>query len=506
MSQTNKDEDTYKPLKYSEIKQAAGSAEKSGGLSGSLRIKLGEKLWQYKFSLFNKKGADWRKSKVKGGTDHENIGELFSASIGNAISSKKDSNRQDIFSINTPEVKFVGLDPEAKKGKNYGISIASKYLDDFKPFSSLLKNIPYSKIKKDKDGNPKTKEISHVTIRFREKGAEDVDFKQMKKSKLHPLKESKIHGYIYVTDSKMQQGICDALALNMLFGNADINSKGNLGKTKDGKIGAIDFGHAFNNLIHEDGILAKGLGGGGVHHSNGILDFINRDKLLGGRSKLWRDYEAVIPSEAFAKSLHNMADTKDEVRKGVQNAYEQMLALAGEYKDKGNQQMFIDSLQRLNRNVGKEDITDYKNLTDLISKTTDNLEMFATTRCDQMKEVAQMMDLQVEIDKQLKKGTVFPNILKDVQSQYDEIIIDKPVQSITWVKTGAKDKPHIGDLSSYINIRQKQLERDKVIEIVKDVRIKKKFWAAEVLNGVGRAEKKRRDSGIGLSRSSLPSM
>ena len=206
----------------------------------------------------------------------------------------------------------------------------------------------------------------------------------------------------------VKQGISDGVAMNALFGNVDVNAKGNFGITglevKDGKIvkgnaAILDFGHEFNNLIA--GSKAFGVG---VGHENGILDFINRDKVLkaprGAKSKLWRDYKGLIPSELFANSLEKIGASQKKLLEGVEQAQAKIQAMVGSMEDKS---ILALSLQRLNRNVGKKDVQ-FNSVDDMIKITMGNLKEFSVKLTTEMKEVAQLMRLKLDIDKEVAQA------------------------------------------------------------------------------------------------------
>lgn len=86
------------------------------------------------------------------------------------------------------------------------------------------------------------------------------------------------------------------------LGDHDINP-GNFMLLEDGAVARIDFGHAVNDLV-----AGSTHWGGGIRHASRILDFFNRDKLLnsspgGGDTKLWRDYQGLVPSALLAQVL-----------------------------------------------------------------------------------------------------------------------------------------------------------------------------------------------------------
>ncbi|MDJ1305152.1 MAG: hypothetical protein MRQ09_02800 [Candidatus Midichloria sp.] len=81
------------------------------------------------------------------------------------------------------------------------------------------------------------------------------------------------------------------------------------------KIGRIDFGHAFNDLIknwysdHSPSLQSKGA----------ILDALNRDKVNGDTNKFRRYFQGVIPDESFAEALERIDISQDKLINTLQS-------------------------------------------------------------------------------------------------------------------------------------------------------------------------------------------
>lgn len=144
-----------------------------------------------------------------------------------------------------------------------------------------------------------------------------------------PVEASKGVWYIH-PNTKLAQTLADATAVSAILGDHDTNP-GNrmvliLGNELE--IASIDFGHAFNDLIH----AAEIFGGRLRETKHPIFDFFNRhqvaDARLGGSiSKIWRDYEGFVPSELLGDSLIKMGSNHKARAAGLKEAKRQFDAL-----------------------------------------------------------------------------------------------------------------------------------------------------------------------------------
>jgi hypothetical protein len=272
----------------------------------------------------------------------------------------------------------------------------------------------------------------------------------------------------------VQEGISDGIAMNALFGNADVNAGGNMGvqvtRNEAKEITAIhnaailDFGHGFNNLIQGSSLL-----GGGVKEKNGILDFINRGTVINfpkaSKSKLWRDYEGLIPSEMFVSSLKKISGPKVQAKiiEGINSAEKKLLALNEEYREKGaDRGLMKASLQRLNRNIGKKNIK-YKNMEDLIDKTMNNLYNFCKKRSLEAEKVAKIMDLQLKIGQNLNK----PQELAELKEEFKKI--SPKGKAIRWVKETEKKPARKMTFDSFVKAKIKDLKKQNLVSEAKKI-------------------------------------
>lgn len=442
------------------------SSKNTKGVSGSktLQSSEGSKWYQVKYSSLNKKKLlEKAKARAKGkglmvgSLDHENIGELI---IGDAAIAMK-----SVFSGNTdiasPNIDFVSLDPSKPKSQKSGIIIASEFIPNFKDLAGVFR---------DKNELKNNEEVRYLKVNF---NSNIHKITKRKKNKQGVIQCAVELGGADLSE-KVRKGISDGVALNALFGNADVNAGGNMGVQVDEKgnpinAAILDFGHGFNNLIYGPTRF-----GGGVKGKNGILDFLNREKVLkapsGGKSKLWRDYEGLVPSETFVESLEKISSTeaKDIMRGGINSAKAKLKELKEHYNDNHvDLGMMEDSLKRLCRNTGNSKIK-YKNIDDLIDKTMENLEQFTSKRMDQAKEVAKTMKLQLAIDELAKDPE---KTLEAAAAKYYELNgikqnnlagnLRAPNVKIQWVKTDSHNPAKNCTLEEYFKAKQAELNQEQ---------------------------------------------
>lgn len=459
---------TVTPIPYEEFQW--DSVAKSGGLSGSVSIDDSKKQkYQFKFSVFKKKWKDKPKAYAKGFTDHENVGELIAGELATSVKKAMGSH------LASPEINFVSPNPEAKsKQEKRGVNIVSKYLSGFRDMEGLFR---------DYTSFPKQKKIRYLTVDFT-KNQNESGITAKKRKVKDKLQVSRTATLGIADNEELKQGLSDGVAMNALFGNVDVNAKGNMGLQTDpvtGKknVAILDFGHGFNNLITQVTGVQKAFGsGGGLTHENGVLDYINREEVLGGKSKLWRDYKGLIPSEMFVKSLNKIAASQDQMLEGLQSAQKKLHGLSASMgKDT---QMLEASLQRLNQNIGMDKVQDFKSVDELIDITMSNMQKFTSQRKTEMKEVAQVMDLQLKIDAHIKENPKDTRIPGELAAAYDKLKLG-PKGEITWVKSDAKTPAKKANLAEYMKARKAELGVSKEKKTEKTA--KRGSWVSKVGNG-----------------------
>lgn len=406
-------------LDYSAFKYGSGTA--SGGVTGSSKMEADiggtSSSFQLKKSILD---ASSSRRRMDGGKDHENFGEFIASQIG-----------RHVLGSAVPEVFLV---PDKEKNR---VMVASKYLngalgtlDEYAEKDGVSQRKKFSVLKK----KPKKE---HVIVTFGESDA---------------------YNHKYGLKEKHRTDVARSMAYNVLCGNHDVNP-GNLIVTNDG-ICPIDFGKAFNKLITGPELI----GGQIRNKDNRILDFLNRETVThlkpGHRqSKLWRDYENLVPSQELAKALKDISEAPG-IQSGVEQAKAGFLEIMEQFKENpGMQKHIVASLREINRNIGALPISD-SDPANVINKVFDNIKNFYVSGQKQMADTAKLMQLQVDIDafihdknnKQLKDKII---------SAYNGLQTKPGIKTgnneIGWIKTSKTSPSFKGTLDQYIKHRTKEL-------------------------------------------------
>lgn len=398
-----------------------GSAVDSGGATGSMQVTgEGGQKYQLKSSI---KNAKWSRRVKARGTDRENFGEVIASCIGREVLPATDG--VDL----VPEVSMV------HDTRNNTASVASKYLDNVQgTLDDFAQN-------------------------------QDVKFKKHTRT---TFKDPPAPGEVSLAgdgdDKKLlRQDLANAIAVSVIIGDHDVNP-GNMLHVKDGKgrdrVARIDFGHAFNDLLN----APKAFGGQVANKDNTVMDFFNRETVGHLRSqkretKLWRDFDGIIPSEEMATALEAMAAKQDNVGKGIAVAAQQFSEMSA--KDPTLAQHIKKSLAAISNNVTGEKLDTSKPVDQCIVKAFENLSNFSTKQCEQMRDVATVMQLQVAIDEGIAKDggkNIDQDMLKDMTNQLKgKAGIEKDGQ-IQWMKNSRHSKAFKGTVTEYIAHRKEQLQ------------------------------------------------
>lgn len=436
--------DQNKPwiLSYSGFKDS--EVVSSGGVTGSGRAKnkITGKLYQLKNSI---KDASLLRKAQDGGKDHENFGEVIASSVARALTGS------DIEG-NTQAVPKVFLVVDKERGRALAASEhlpnVQGTLDDYAKEKDGVKQ-PEKIVKKATKKKKAKVKKDHVKVSFSEKS--------------NPEK----HKFGLAGDDRatLRKDIADGMAIDFLSGNHDVNP-GNFLITKENGVDRarpIDFGKAFNKLLE----TSESFGGQVRNKDNHILDSLNRETVghlkKGHRTtKLWRDYEGLVPSQELADSFAKLGNAEG-LQKGLDQGKANFLALLDEFKDNPKVIKHItDSLQKINKNVGGYEITTNDPKT-IVDQVFDNVGTFYKTGQEQMKDVSKLIQLQVDVDKSIKE----PNnkeLQEKIKKDYEELKDKKGIKSgegIEWVKN-SKDKPAFkGTLDEYIKERTAELALKK---------------------------------------------
>ena len=261
----------------------------------------------------------------------------------------------------------------------------------------------------------------------------------------------------------MRRDIAKGIAGSIINGDHDINPGNFVVVTKDGKDRAarIDFGHAFNDLLN----ISTVFGGTVRNKDNQVLDFLNRESVaglkFGAKSKLWRDYPGMIPTQEMADAFKEVSQSTG-LSQGIAAGREEFLALLEAMernKDEEGIAHLKKSLDAISSNisgVGLDPVLSPKKET--INAAFTNIEQFAKDNQQKMADVSKLMQLQVNIDKIIegkKKGNEpTKEQIDQIKAAYAELEkatgIGQKGGGLEWVKTSASKAAHKGDLESYI--------------------------------------------------------
>ncbi|MCH9756839.1 MAG: hypothetical protein K0U37_06595 [Gammaproteobacteria bacterium] len=412
--------------------QSKSATQSTGGVTGSHRIELEGKYHQEKNSLRDKGFFNARRIKAAG-TDRENLGEVVAACHASAYLGEE----------HAPNVQTY-YDAERKH-----VEITSEYLENtqgtmdeyyVKHLNGSLSNRKHVLLVLTDEPNPKsTKNEWHI----------------------HP-------------DTPLAKTLARASAAAAILGDHDLNP-GNRVVIKQGDsaptIGSIDFGHAFNDLIHAPSVV-----GGRIRlPDNPIFDFFNRSSVAGFRpggdvSKFWRDYKGFIPSELLGDALIELGENKEAQQKGLLAAKAEFNALfkliAANSDDTESKAYVIKSFNEIHHAITgtffptqpkKQANTDQENIKlffkaieQFIQKNAEN----AVFAGKMMKQQAALTEaLHADIDNLDTFSEHWKQIFKD-----ETLMNSKGALLYPWFKRDMTEKPFQGTFEAYIiNERNKYL-------------------------------------------------
>jgi hypothetical protein len=413
----------------------SSSAQSTGGVTGSKRVKLGEDYYQLKPSILD--NTFIRKTKA-GRLDIENFGEIISAAVSRTVTNSDSQGQTEL----VPEVSLV------YDATNKRVLIASKYLD---------------RVEGDLNSYAKKQGIDFQG-RFVNISAKRVDEKQLN------------FGGDGEDNKILRQDLATAIAVSAFSGDHDVNPtnmlalKDTQGRTR---IARIDFGHAFNDLIN----APKQFGGQLRNKNNQILDFLNREQVAQiindedrRRSKLWNSYSGIIPSEELANALKNIAES-GRVKEGLDNAKNSFKDLISELElDPKSNKKTLDhvknSLVSISNNVSETKLDARKlDVSDALEKSFNNLGEYYKKNQGQMRDVAKLIQMQADIDKVIvtKKDGKEPDkeLVSRINKSYSELEkvsgISFGDSGIEWAKTSKDVGAFKGDLNNYVRLRAASL-------------------------------------------------
>lgn len=400
----------------------------SGGATGSGRAKVGKQLYQVKGSISH---AGFGRRMKAGGLNTENYGEVIASNISRAMVGV--GNRGMV-----PEVSL------RQDSSNHEAMVTSKYLSNGKgDLKDLYKEL----------AGPLPRGQRHPKIQ------------------LDAPPGSRTGGGVLRLSGQASRDVQRNIALSALMGDHDVNP-GNMIALRDGRVGRIDFGHAFNELINAPG--GTFTGGGGVRNkSNRILDFFNRETVSGNplvrgqnKPKLWRDYTGAGPSEGMTQALRDLASST-EALDGIAQAKTQFLDLIAQLELEGTPEAkkqiedLTKSLARIARNIEKP-VTSTEP-SDVARDVFNNLDAFIREGQQQMRDVADLSELQTKIDQFINQTRDNPNapVPEDIQQAFTTLT-EKSVKNpdgdgLVWMKMSSETPAFQGTLGDYIQGRRTEL-------------------------------------------------
>lgn len=402
--------------------------ESSGGATGSGRGKVGPQAFQVKGSITHSKLG--RRLKA-GGLNTENYGEVISSNIARSLVPRQDR----------------GLVPEVVLRQdiaNHEAVVTSKYLAGGR---GDLKDIYIQKC------GPLPLGQKHPKIQLdAPDGARSGD------------------GVLRLS-GQASRDVQQNIALSALMGDHDVNP-GNMIALQGDRVGRIDFGHAFNELIN--GVGGKLTGGGGVYNKNNrVLDFFNRETISGNpfvsgqsRPKLWRDYNGAGPSEGMTQALRDIASSEDSLE-GIAQAKSQFTDLVAQLQMEGTPEArkqikdLTASLARIATNIEKPITVTEPG--EVVKEVFNNIEAFVREGQAQMREVADLSELQTKIDTFVNSTRHNPDapVPDDLQQAYTRLTNSSVKLSdnsgLNWMKHSEGTPAFKGNLTAFIQTRRAEI-------------------------------------------------
>lgn len=252
------------------------------------------------------------------------------------------------------------------------------------------------------------------------------------------------------------------------------------------RLARIDFGHDFLSLVN--GRFSGLAPGGGIQDpsKNRILDAFNRERVMGdprkpdsGANKLWRDYEGLIPSALMAQALRESAQSTAHAE-GFRAAREQLVSLAKDLaldpSTQAQEQLkdLTESLALVCKRISPEAVViDPKAPEKGITEALQRMEAFVDAGSEPMLYVADLFELQADIDAALLAEKVSPSgataDLESLRPQYEAFLkqhakelpppaFGRPA-GIVWAKYSRDTPAFRGDFDAYVAHRRETIGR-----------------------------------------------
>ncbi len=394
----------------------------TGGMTGSRAVKVDGQTYQEKASLHGKLNT---RSLKAGFSDRENLGEALAAPYVKAYLGEGYA----------PDVE-TSYDPEHKK-----VEILSKYLEH----ASLTMDKFYTE-----HINPSLGKKKHVQIVLTSEADENP-----------PAGEWQMH-----PDDPLAKSLARTLAVAAIIGDADVNPGNRMVIDKPGEpleIASIDFGHAFNDLIHAPAVV-----GGRIRtRMNPVFDFFNRTSVADARpggsiSKFWRDYRGFLPSELLGNALIEVGENIQAQTAGLEAAkqeFTELFELLNQHDDDESKAYVLKSFNQIHHAITGEffpsDSTDKQKVVLLF----ETIERFIQKNVENAVQAGHMMRIQAELDAALNKEVDDLEALTDnyrAQLKQHSLMDEYDVMQCPWFRRSLTEKPFKGSLENYIAYKNSQ--------------------------------------------------
>lgn len=407
---------------HSKTPKKPTSGVSTGGATGSHRIRINDDYHQEKTSLRDKSIFNPRRIKARG-TDRENLSEAIAACYAQAYLGKR----------HAPDVSTY-YDAEQHRA-----GVVSKYLKDTKGTIDeyYTKNLGFSL------GHRK-----HV---------------QLVLSSEAPSTPTDGEWYVH-PNTPLAKSICQSLATAALFGDHDVNPGNRMVLQKEEgalEIGMIDFGHAFNDLVHAPMLL-----GGRVRaRENPIFDFFNRTSVTGARpggdpSKFWRDYKGFVPSTGLADALIELGQNQAAQRAGLKAAKKEFRTLFRlidkNPEDNETKAHILKSFNEIHHSITGQFFPYGKTDKEKIKLFFNAIDVFMQKNAENAVQAGHMMQIQLELDEALNQEIEDLNALTETYREKLKahgLMDDHNVMTCPWFKTSLTEKQFKGSLEAYISAK-----------------------------------------------------
>lgn len=414
------------------------------GQSASCRVRDATgHLYQLKDPIVGQSFAKQVRAKL---TDRENIAELAAGTLVRAFVSAED------FYLYPEITAYYNHDnPDFYLGQFY---IASKYLEGDSGGVRNLDEYVNENLPSNQSVNTKRKHAKFFA------GTEIQT-------------EVKAIGLDSAMMKPLRKWICKALVNSAILGDHDINP-GNLmvvtlyGRTR---VGRIDFGHSFNDLLNTYEIF----GGGLREQQSPVKDFINRETIggpnllkQGSQSKLWRDYQGLVFTHDMAEALLDAEYiTAAQIDRGMQDIVDKLDQLMLEMRQ------YPENNEPLKRLVASTAAI-YANITgkeldpscDAILMIAEAMGNFVKKNRDDAILTGRLMKMQLKVRELVACGFSNQEIVTEIlRDRLDSNTFHSP--TLTWIKESEHTKPFVGNGYAFIQHCRKEYVENRRLRRLK---------------------------------------